>query len=143
MRWFLLVMAAAATTAAAQTTEMYRTVGADGSVTFSDTPLNNRSELITVLVRSGTTAPGRPAGRTAETNEPAATEPAAAGGDSLEEQVATNCTRAREHQQGIQNSNRLYRVLADGEREFLTPEEVTEAREQAARDVARWCESTG
>lgn len=143
MRWLLLAMAAVATTATAQTTEMYRTVAVDGTITFSDTPLNERSELITVLVRSGTTAAqGRPPARTAEAGaEPAAAD--ATDGDSIADQVADNCTRAREHQQGIQNSDRLYRVLADGAREFLTPEEVTAAREQAARDVARWCESAG
>ena len=42
-------------TAAAQTAAMYRTVSPDGTVTFSDVPLSENSEIITVLVRSGTT----------------------------------------------------------------------------------------
>ncbi len=119
--------------AAAQTTAMYRTVSPDGSVTFSDTPVSDDSEMITVLVRSGT--------RTAAEEPPAAE-------DSDEEEglsaiMAENCSRALEQENSLASSSRIYRVLPSGERQFLTDEEIAEAREQAAADVAAWCEPTG
>ena len=134
MRWFLIALLAAGT-AAAQTTAMYRTVGADGTVTFSDVPLNDSSERINVIVRSGTQAAAHDTATEPSAATPGATEDARAG------ETATNCARAREYQQGLQNSDRLYRVLANGGREFLTDEEVAAARENAANEVSRWCES--
>ena len=136
MRWFLIALLVAGT-AAAQTTEMYRTIAADGTITFSDVPLNDNSELITVLVRSGTTAAVRDA-PTAPGADAARAEPQTAEEQRAAE-MAANCARAREHSQGIQSSNRLYRVLGNGGREFLTDEEVAAAREAAANEVARWC----
>jgi Domain of unknown function (DUF4124) len=132
-RWFLVLLIAAAT-AAAQTTTMYRTVAPDGTISFSDVPLNERSEMINVLVRSGT-ATQAAARQPSDQSEDAAGEPQ----DPRAAEIAANCKQAREQQQGLQNSNRLYRVLADGGREFLSAEEVAAAREHAAAEVARWC----
>ncbi|MGD8325116.1 MAG: DUF4124 domain-containing protein, partial [Gammaproteobacteria bacterium] len=52
---FLIIALLLCGSAAAQTAAMYRTVSPDGTVTFSDLPLSERSEMITVLVRSGAT----------------------------------------------------------------------------------------
>lgn len=120
-------------TAAAQTAAMYRTISSDGTVTFSDVPLSDDSELISVLVRSGIAAG-------------AATDPEADQADAAESvaaQMAENCTRAQEQQRSLANSTRLYRVLPSGERQFLTDDEIAEAREKAAADVTQWCQSTG
>ena len=59
MRYVVLALALCGT-AHAQTAAMYRTVAADGTVTFSDVPMSDSSEMITVLVRSGA---GRDAAR--------------------------------------------------------------------------------
>ena len=120
-------------TATAQTAAMYRTISSDGTVTFSDVPLSDSSELISVLVRSGTTS--------TDSNN-AEAEPADDDG-SLAAQLAENCERARESQASVANSSRLYRVLPNGERQFLSDEEIAEAREQAAADVAEWCQQSG
>ncbi len=117
-------------TAGAQTAPMYRTVAADGTVTFSDLPLSDQSEMITVLVRAGATS---------SQSNAAASEDA----ESLAAEMAENCTRAQEQERSIANSARLYRVLPSGERQFLTDEEIAEAREKAAADVAQWCQPAG
>ena len=117
-------------TATAQTAAMYRTVLPDGSVTFSDLPVSENSEMITVLVRSGT----------ARASEEA---PAAEEEEGLTAIMAENCSRALEQESSLASSTRLYRVLPSGERQFLTDEEISEAREQAAADVAAWCEPSG
>ena len=119
-------------TAAAQTAAMYRTVSPDGTVTFSDVPLSENSEIITVLVRSGTT-------RTAAS----ANQETVNADESIAAEIAENCDRAREQERTLANSTRLYRVLPSGERQFLSDEEIVEAREQAAADVAQWCQQSG
>jgi hypothetical protein len=112
---------------------MYRTVSPDGTVTFSDLPLSDASEMITVLVRSGAT----------RTDRPDADSQSAEANEGVASQMAENCTRAQEQQRSIANSSRLYRVLPTGERRFLTDDEIAEAREKAAADVAQWCQQSG
>ena len=129
MRILMLAMLLCGT-AGAQTAPMYRTVAPDGTVTFSDLPLSDRSEMITVLVRTGATQ--------SQSNNAAADD---AG--SLAAEMAENCTRAQEQERSIANSTRLYRVMPSGERQFLTEEEIAEAREKAASDVAQWCQQAG
>lgn len=120
-------------TATAQTAAMYRTISADGTVTFSDVPLSDNSELISVLVRSGATSStaGEADAQSADSTE------------SVAAQMAANCVQAQEQQRSVANSTRLYRVLPSGERQFLTEEEISEAREKAAADVAQWCQQSG
>lgn len=137
MRWLLFALLAAGT-AMAQTTAMYRTIAPDGTVTYTDVPLNDSSVRIDVVVRSGTQVARN--AQSASSDAPAAAPRAV--NDQQAAEIAANCARAREQQQGLQNSTRLYRVLADGGREFLTDEEVVAARENAASEVARWCESS-
>lgn len=132
MRFFLFALLVCGT-AAAQTAAMYRTVSSDGTVTFSDVPLSDESMLISVLVRSG-------AGN--DNAEDAATQSGTAN-ESLAAQMAENCTRAQEQQRSVASSTQLYRVLPSGERQFLTDAEMEQAREQAAADVAQWCEQSG
>ena len=120
-------------TSAAQTAAMYRTISADGTVTFSDVPLSDNSELISVLVRSGAT----------QSNAGEADAQSADSGENVAAQMAANCAQAQEQQQSVANSTRLYRVLPSGERQFLTEEEIEAAREKAAADVAQWCQQSG
>ena len=116
----------------AQTAAMYRTVAADGTVTFSDVPLSDTSEMITVLVRSGAAQSAQGNAAAQESRE-----------DALAAEMADNCSRARDQARSLANSTRLYRVLPSGERQFLSDEEIGEARDQAAADVERWCQQPG
>jgi hypothetical protein len=133
MRLLIFALLAAGS-AAAQTTAMYRTVATDGTVTFSDVPLSDDSERITVLIRSGTTR-SQEETQSAEQSSSSANGPIASQASQQEQ----NCTLALEHQQGLATSARLYKILPDGEREFLTDEQVVTAREQAQAEVNRWC----
>ena len=131
---FLLLTLLLSGSAVAQTAAMYRTVSTDGTVTFSDLPLSDDSEMITVLVRSGATTSNssQPAAQAAE--DQAVVDAAAA------EQAAANCAAARDSLQSLAASNRLYRVLPSGERQFLSDEEITVARAEAEGQVAEWCQ---
>jgi hypothetical protein len=50
-----------------------------------------------------------------------------------------NCAAARGRQTLYDQSHRLYKAGANGEREYLNSAEIDEARAKAAADVATWC----
>ncbi len=49
------------------------------------------------------------------------------------------CEKAREKSQKYETAHRLYKPGPDGNRTYLTDEEIDAARAQARRDVAEWC----
>jgi hypothetical protein len=50
-----------------------------------------------------------------------------------------NCVAARERADRYSTSQRLYRTLPNGEREYLSDAELSEARAKADADVVNWC----
>jgi hypothetical protein len=131
--------------------DVYRSKGADGTVSYSDRPQGENSEYVLVATpRTGAAAAAqRPARGAAGANAAAATAPpqapatptAAAGPTAaqLREQRAKNCATARETQQRFTVSRRLFRTNAAGEREYLSDQQIDEARAKAAADVEDWC----
>jgi transcription initiation factor TFIID subunit TAF12 len=133
---FILLLAGAL---GAHAADMYRSIAPDGTVVFSDRPQGKDSEVITVAsaarTRTALEAPSEPApARDTETTSGAATSAA-----ELTEQIAKNCELARDNLDSLMISDRLYRVLENGERDFLSEEEITQARTQARAQVAQWC----
>jgi hypothetical protein len=51
-----------------------------------------------------------------------------------------NCAAARERSDRYKVSQRLFRTLPNGEREYLSDAELDEARAKADADVANWCD---
>ena len=58
--------------------------------------------------------------------------------ETLAERAAA-CDKARQRNESYSSSHRLYRPTADGGREYLTNEEIDEARAEAAAAVDEWC----
>ena len=52
---------------------------------------------------------------------------------------ATNCTKAQERLERYETAHRLYKPLPDGEREYLTSDEIDTARADAKTDRDKWC----
>lgn len=139
----LLSFATVTTTLAA---EVYRSVDENGVVVYSDRPEPDSERIYVATTRPATTSRSLPRA----TEEPA--EPDAAprvdGGEiprepSAEERAMErerNCTVARERAERYRVSRRLYRNLPDGEREYLSDDEIDQARSRADADVARWCD---
>jgi len=130
-------------TAGASAADVYRWVDADGNVTYSDRPQNDRAERVPVLAPR---AASRPAALPAQpqpaaapsVQEPAQPEPQQAA-EPTPEQRARNCEVARERVTRYAEARRLYRTTADGERQYLSDAEIDEARARAAADVEAWC----
>jgi hypothetical protein len=126
--------------------EVYRSFDADGNVVYSDRPGDQGSERIFVATPSPSSSP-----RPALTNEgatPASAQPEVLGGQIVVERTPAeiaaerqrNCTAARERADRYKVSQRLFRTLPNGEREYLSDAELDEARAKADADVASWCD---
>jgi catalase len=68
----------------------------------------------------------------------AADEDAEARKKTADERKA-NCDQAQERSQNYRTARRLYRPQADGSREYLTDQELSEARAAADDAVNTWC----
>ncbi len=53
---------------------------------------------------------------------------------------ASSCEKARERLTSYTTAHRLYRPNADGEREYLSDEEMDSARTNAQKSVEQWCD---
>jgi hypothetical protein len=136
---------------AAYGADVYRSLDANGVVSYSDRPQGANAETVFVAVpRAGTgpaVAPQRPT-RAAQdaaagsaqapgAEAPAAPEPTAA---ELRAERQQNCATARERQERYAISHRLFRTLPNGEREYLSDAQIDEARARAVADVGTWCD---
>jgi hypothetical protein len=122
--------------------EVYRQVDPDGTVTYSDRPASDGAETITIDTRTPVGPPPRAAEQPPADAQPASeapAEPTEASPEDVAAEREANCAAARERNDRYQMSRRLYRPLPDGEREYLTDEELDAARAGAAADVEQWC----
>lgn len=124
--------------------EVYRFVDENGNVVYTDRPVPG-AELVNI---DAPFVGGRPlprpslsAGEDSEADAPEDEDeqPTAARTEPSPEQRARNCEAARERSERYATAHRLYRTTPDGEREYLTSDEIDEARAQAAADVEQWC----
>jgi hypothetical protein len=127
--------------------EVYRSVDAQGNVVYSDRPADNASVVVEIrtqtpsvaAVAASARANAAPQGPAAEDVPDQATIEAAERAQLAEDRAA-NCRIATERNERYSTSRRLYRTGADGEREYLNDAELTQARNNASAEVARWCD---
>lgn len=138
----LMLLAACPLTAA----EVYRFVDENGQVVYTDRPVPG-AELVNIEApfvgggprpRPSLSADEGTESETAEAGGSGA-QSAAARSEPTPEERARNCREARERRERYMTSHRLYRENPDGEREYLSSEEIDEVRAQAAADVEQWC----
>jgi Domain of unknown function (DUF4124) len=128
--------------------EVYRSVDANGNVRYSDRPEGANAERVQIVVAR----PPAPPPTAPPAAQPESSPAAAQGGQEAAtpatreptpaekaEERKRNCSIATERLEQYQVSHRLYRSLPDGGREYLTDEEIDEARSKAAAEVDKWC----
>jgi hypothetical protein len=127
--------------------DVYRSVEPDGTVVYSDRP-GEGTERVTIATLGGSsstprTAPptgGTPARNAAPQAEQLGTEVRVEPTpEETAAERARNCAVAQERAERYRVSQRLYRTLPNGEREYLSDAELDEARARADADVANWC----
>ncbi len=147
----LLLALGLATAAQADETAVYLWVDQNGIPHYTDRPpddVNARRTLIqarrtdpsAVQARVERDRDLRQARRTRRQDaEEAEAEEAATRAETLQ-QRQRNCEQARKKLQTYETSRRLYRPLPNGEREYLTDEELDKARADARAQVREWCD---
>jgi hypothetical protein len=129
--------------------DIYRSVDENGVVVYSDLPTSS-AELVAVRTATARTAAAQPT-PAAEGSEASSEE---AGDDSpvfaevpreptpeeIAEDRARNCEYSRQMLESYSTSHRLYRQGADGERQYLSDDEIDAARAKAESNVAAWCD---
>ena len=136
--------------------EIYRSIGENGEVVYSDLPsTTGQGERVTVNVTSPGRSADRPAASQSSTSrssdsdsESSESAPGTLGAqvprESTPEEIdaarAQNCGYARQMQERYSTAHRLYRTGPDGERVYLSDDELSAARTKAESDVAAWCD---
>jgi len=127
--------------------DIYRSVDENGQVVYSDVPTLD-AERITVraALLPAPTAAGAPVGQSgeAEEDDAEATVFAEVPREPTAEEIAAdrarNCEYSQQMLASYTTSHRLYRQGADGEREYLSADEIDAARARAESNVAAWCD---
>jgi hypothetical protein len=144
------VFALGCATASAQEIAVYKWVDEDGVPQYTDRPPANEAATRTGI-RSRRTNPGAVMARAEQQSEQRAERNAArqdaadAETNAAAEREQTRaerkekCQRARERAETYNTARRLYRPLPDGSREYLTDQELSEARATADEAVDTWC----
>ena len=127
--------------------EVYRSVDANGNVSYSDRPVGENPEAVVIATRtpvlpppSATPSQQNQAATGAAPDETVQRERREPTPEERAEDRAANCEIARERLERYTISRRLYRSLPDGEREYLSDAEIDEERAGAAADVEEWCD---
>lgn len=146
-----LLLAAVAATAAAET--VYKWVDVRGQVHYSDRPPSEAgARVLSVFQRPAgfdeeegdeppvePTTPMAPAGGSDDRDPAAERAAAAAVQRDLAAVRGEQCQKAQERYRQYIESQRLFRVNAAGEREYLTEAELGQARVEARRAVDEAC----
>ena len=146
----LLTMLAVAAVSPSALGQIYKWTDEDGNVHFTDKPVEEDAER--VAIQSRRTNPERvqamvqsraeAAAKAAE--EEAAAQPQGPTEEELQAQAerrAQQCQKYREQLQRFVQSRRIYREDENGERVYLSEEEMQETREQTEKRVQEYCDS--
>jgi hypothetical protein len=126
--------------------DVYRWVDARGGVHYSDVPIEGAVRIKATLPRAAVPAPAAPA--TTAAAAAAGSAPVAPGAQAdaaravqqdLAKKRSEQCKVATERYENAINSRRLYRQGKNGEREYLSDAELTQARIQAKLDRDQAC----
>jgi hypothetical protein len=124
--------------------DIYRSVDENGQVVYSDRPSSDAERITVSAAPAGApAAAGASAGDGEQTDGDStvfAEVPREPTPEELAADRARNCDYARQMLESYTTSHRLYRQGADGEREYLSAEEIDAARARAQSNVAAWCD---
>jgi len=147
----LMVCAALIAWSSLASAVVYKWTDAQGKLQYGDRPPDGvHAEVVQLLGTHASTA--RNASSTpaqASSERPAAANPTpkdAADKKAVDQDVAQvkdkQCTDAQDRYKKLIEGRRLYKAGPDGERQFMTSEEIDTERLNAKRDVDQICNST-
>lgn len=146
----ILIAAASLVICAVAQADVYRWLDANGVVHYTDTPPEGVESVLVPVESRATDKQAIASQRKAtigreqaqmlinqEANAEATEEQTVAAEQEAAREKA--CTDAQARLFSYEHSRRLYRELPNGEREYYTDEEITQAREDANMAVEKFC----
>jgi hypothetical protein len=128
---------------------VYKWVDAQGKVQYGDRPPDGvHAEVVELLVAHSAAARSAPAStQTASAAKPATTTMKDINDkNAIAQDVAQTrdkqCTEAQEHYKKLIEGRRMYKTGPNGERQFLSSEEIDTERLNAKQEVDNICNST-
>lgn len=129
---------------------VFKSVDESGQVIYSDRPSVGgqnesleidirRSNAQTVVVKKSADEQIAAAAAIRENHEAEDAASEAQMAAEVAERRQSNCTAAKSRQEKYVTNRKLYKPLANGEREYLSDDELDAARADAARTVEEWC----
>ncbi|HEX5049591.1 MAG TPA: DUF4124 domain-containing protein [Gammaproteobacteria bacterium] len=131
--------------------EVYRSTDANGTVRYSDRPLDQNAKQVYVAAAPRTRAapapaPARPGAGEAQDDAAKQVDPnrgvqAETTTPAQQAEVkAKNCEVAKQRKQSYSEAHRLFKTDANGQRVYLSDSEIDTARARAEADVHTWCD---
>jgi len=152
LRSFAFCMALALS-AVASAAAVYKWVDPDGRVHYSDVPPSDKATLVDIIVSHPSSQERSSTPSTSA--RPASTVPAQDQGKQKADQAvaqevntdlakanAKKCSEAKERYRVAIESHRLYKLGPNGERQYLSDSELSQARMNARRDLDDSCGSS-
>jgi len=136
--------------ALAQTASVYRWVDQNGVTHFTDLPPDSadvqntgisfqRTDPTAVQERVNQNQEAAQTIRQRQTEASQQTAETRRQNEISAKEREERCEQARERNKSYDTAHRLYRQNADGEREYLSDDEIDNARAEAAKSVSDWC----
>ena len=136
---------------AAHGAEVYRSTDANGTVRYSDRPLDENAKPIFVAAapRSRSSAPSQASRPNAEQAKEDGAKPRDPNNGVQAETTtpaqqaetkAKNCQVAKQRQASYSEAHRLFKTAPNGDRQYLSDSEIDQARVRAEADVHTWCD---
>jgi hypothetical protein len=148
----LLLIAGLATSVSAQ--NVYKTVDELGNVEYTDVPpMGDDARPVErvkgldieptddekITAENGAAAEQRASEQAAQKVRQASDAEAKTEQQALNQERAANCKNAQSRLTTSQENGRIYRTGDDGERQYLTSDEIDSVRNEAASSVKQWC----
>lgn len=144
MKQIAVVLAGILLAVAAHAGDVYVTKDAKGNTIYTDTPQTLPAEKVTVQGQGNsqpaTAQQGSPEAQPQKAPDPAIGNSQAkqAAQDSAADR-AKRCAEARQQYQNVMNSRRLYEEGPNGERTYLTSEQIDKTRANAKEVMDQFC----
>jgi len=129
--------------------EVFRWVDDNGIVHYSDRPMDPDAEATGLVYNNTDPAQLREQQMRAWEQQQQQAARSTEQTEEAEQERVTQAERARQRESGCQaardrlerysTAQKLYQELPDGERRYLTADEITEERDLAVMDVENWC----
>jgi hypothetical protein len=133
----------------AASADVFRWVDADGRVHYSDRPDSEKAVRVGIVshatdpdaiaARAQSEADDRAKAANQQAQQQAQQNTSTAVQKDVEKSREGQCKEAKEHYRVAIESQKLYRIGKNGEREYLTSQEIDEARLNARKDMDSVC----